>query len=598
MSNTDNQRYVLDHASIEWQQENPYSLQHKDIYWSRGNPVQEKRHVFANQHQLQERGKGASQFTILETGFGFGNNFLITANLWRELGHQGMLNYIAIENSPVNPADLKRHFKFVKLKYADWLLEHYPFPFRTNFVFWLEDNIRLILIFDDVIPALDNLSARVDAWYLDGFSPSSNTDLWNRKLYGRLFSLSKPGATLSSYTVAGHVRQGLNNAGFDTRKSKGFGNKAEMLTGNRPGIWQADTRMRTSVAVIGSGIAGTTCVEALNRRHLEVQLISNDHPNAASNIPHLAIYPQLGLRCETRYQLSLSAFEYVQHENPRFKHKGLDWHSKSPSQRARMSRIADQFPDEYMSSEADSVHFPSAGWLSHETPDGSIHFKGDVKEVKSIDGQWEIYTSEGRLITRVDHVIIAMGIQSPLLIDVPLIPLRGQALSVRLNKPIPQPLTGDLTVIQGDDGICTVGSTFQRNDTDLKTRDTDSRRLLDSLVSLLPDVSPEIIDTHVGIRATTRDRLPLVGRVPDWRALTRYIERNEAGKFVGYQPGLYLSTGFGSHGATYSRLCGEYIANLICNEPLALTCSQQQILAIERFQLRDARTRRSRHRTR
>jgi tRNA 5-methylaminomethyl-2-thiouridine biosynthesis bifunctional protein len=124
VTSKDKQPYLLDYAKIDWQQDNPYSLQHKDIYWSRGNPIQEKRHVFAERHQLDERGKGVSQFTILETGFGFGNNFLITAEAWRDLGHQGILNYVAIENSPVNPDDLKRHFQTLNLRYADWLIEH------------------------------------------------------------------------------------------------------------------------------------------------------------------------------------------------------------------------------------------------------------------------------------------------------------------------------------------------------------------------------------------------------------------------------------------------------------------------------------------
>jgi hypothetical protein len=97
-----------------------------------------------------------------------------------------------------------------------------------------------------------------------------------------------------------------------------------------------------------------------------------------------------------------------------------------------------------------------------------------------------------------------------------------------------------------------------------------------------------------------------VGRVPDWQALTRHNEisnselnksdLNNSQMFSSYQPGLYLSTGYGSHGATHSGLCGEHIANLICDEPLALTRPQQQMLALERFQLRDSRSKRNRNR--
>lgn len=588
------QSYLLDYAEIDWQQGNPYSVQYKDIYWSRGDPIAEKRHVFANSHQLDTRGKGAAQFTILETGFGFGNNFLLTAELWRDLRHQGILNYIAIEKSPVNPADLKRHLQPLSLRYSPWLLEHYPLPFHTSIILWPEDNIRLTLIFDDVISALDNLSAGIDAWYLDGFNPASNTDLWNRKLYGRIYALSRAGATLSSYTVAGHVRQGLNHAGFDTWKSKGFGTKAQMLVGKRPGHWQPKRKSQARVAVLGSGIAGMACVRALQRRDLEVQLISNVHANAASNIPHLACYPQLGLRNETRYQFSLSACQYAQHANSGFNPVELHWRSGNAARQARMRQIADQFPDDYITrdstSDDPSVRFLKAGWIANNVPDESIHHKADVRKFSSTGDHWKIYGKKGRLITQVDHLVVAMGVQSSEFIDLPLIPLRGQALTVRLDKPLAHSLAGDVGVIQGKDGLCTVGSTFQRHDTDLQARDSDSRQLLDSLRTALPDTSPEIINTHVGVRATTRDRLPLVGPMPHWPGEPNNNEINAS-----YEPGLYVSTGYGSHGATCADLCGEYIANLISDEPLVLTRSQQKLLAVERFRFRDARTKRNRN---
>ena len=566
-----NSRYLLDYAKIDWRQQNPYSRQYQDIYWSRDNPIHEKLHVFVNRHQLEARGKQVSHFNIVETGFGFGNNFLLAAKYWREQRHSGILNYIAIENSPVNPADLAKHYKTVRLTYSDWLLEHYPLPLNTSFILWLEDNIRLILVFDDVISALDNLTAKIDAWFLDGFSPSTNPDLWNPLVYGRIFACSKPGATLSTYTVAGHVRKGLTDAGFETSKVSGFGGKAEMLTGRKPGVWTGSSIEKKRVAVIGSGIAGMGCVEALQRRNVEVQLISNEDPNAASSIPQLAVYPQLGVAKEKRYQFSLAANAYTQHRNPLFNKVKLRWYSQQSLLQARMQRIAQQFPDEYLNCpDQTTVYFLQAGWLSNAAFNGEDYRLAEAANIRFIEDQWEVYDVEKNLITRVDYLVIAMGIHSSKLVQAPLTPVRGQALTIRLSTHIPGMVAGDLNLIPATGGFSTLGSTFQRGDTDLRARQSDTESLLNSLQQFLPGTSPEVTTVHVGIRATTRDRLPLVGLVPN-------------------QQRLYLSAGFGSHGATHARLCGEHIANLICDEPTALNRSQQAMLALERFQLRDSR---------
>jgi tRNA 5-methylaminomethyl-2-thiouridine biosynthesis bifunctional protein len=561
--------YLLDYADIDWQQQTPYSRRHQDIYWSRGNPIDEKAHVFIDQHRLAERGRNASQFTIVETGFGFGNNFLLTASRWRNLKHRGILNYIAIENSPVSPSDLSRHYEMVRIEYSDWLLEHYPLPLNTSFVLWLEDNIRLLLIFDNATSALENLSAKVDAWYLDGFSPAKNTDLWNPRVYGRIFSRSKPGATLSTYTVAGQVRQDLGNAGFTTSKISGFGAKAEMLAGCKPGNWEATNVAGPTVAVIGSGVAGMGCTEALKRRNLDVEQISYKDPNAASNIPQFAVYPQLGANKERRYQFSLTASAYTQHRNPLFHWAMLRWHSANSVRQKRMLRIAQQFPDEFIRCpDQKEIHFLQSGWLS--TAAEEDYHRAKVGSIKFCENQWQVSDDGMNLITQVDHLVIAAGIRSSALIDAPLIPVRGQALTVRLDKHLSDMMDGDLIVIPATDRLATVGSTFEHNSIDPDPRSSETSSLLDSLRHLLPGSSPEVLSVYVGIRAATRDRLPLVGLVP------------------GHQR-LYLCTGFGSHGATNSRLCGEFIANLICDEPAALNRAQQAMLAVDRFQLRDSR---------
>ncbi len=606
--------YLLAQAEIEWRQGEPYSNRHQDIYWSRGASenslststsrlstsrlstsrlstsrgaaIDEKLHVFAHQHSLEQRGRVADHFTIVETGFGFGINFLLTANQWLEMGHRGRLHYVAIENNPVKPEDLIRQLESMNLKFSDWLIAHYPLPFRTRFTFWLQDTIRLSLVFEDASSALVNLTGNIDAWFLDGFKPSSNSDLWNSKLYRQMMRLSKPGATLSTYTVSGAVRRELGYAGFKLEKVAGFGNKAEILIGSKPGAWVPSMDAKPRVAIIGAGIAGISCHRALQRRGIEARLIGSAEVPASSAIPALAIYPQLGLRPESRHQFSIAANAYVQHDNPQFTALPVEWRGTGPAL-SRMEKIAEQMPDTFMAAGAGSVTYARAGYTqvsaSKEIEEQHI-WKLNRKQ-----NQWALLNNAGETVTKVDIVIVAAGMQSANLIEVPLSPVRGQALTVSLDRHIPQLLTGAITLIPLGGEKYLLGSTFQRDLLDEHARDADSAMLLGLLADQFPGVGVTVHAAHVGFRATTRDRLPIVGPIPDRGALLDHCLNNRSTAFAQYQPGLYACTGFGSHAATHTSLCAEYLASLICEEPLPLPHTQTRILAAERFQLRDSR---------
>jgi tRNA 5-methylaminomethyl-2-thiouridine biosynthesis bifunctional protein len=98
--------------------------------------------------------------------------------------------------------------------------------------FHLFDNrVVLTLLIGDVNALLPSLHAQVDAWFLDGFSPAKNPDMWCEQLYKTMNDITKKGGTLATFTCAGHVRRGLQENGFQVDKKKGFGKKRSMLTG-------------------------------------------------------------------------------------------------------------------------------------------------------------------------------------------------------------------------------------------------------------------------------------------------------------------------------------------------------------------------------
>jgi len=150
-------------------------------------------------------------------------------------------------------------------------------------------------------------------------------------------------------------------------------------------------------------------------------------------------------------------------------------------------------------------------------------------------------------------------------------------------------VSGPVSVFPADaEGLQTVSGTHQRNSNSNATAAADTAELLARLQQFLPGEA-QPTSAHVGVRAASRDRLPVVGPIPDWTALADWCRQRARDQpaFTAYQPGLYLCTAMGSHGATHGPLCGEHLARLINHEPAAFNPEWQDFLGVERFMIRD-----------
>lgn len=230
-------------ANIIWNDSlHPHSTRFNDHYYSLVDGLEESHHVFITGNSLLQRWQKLEQnqcFCILETGFGSGLNFLATWQLWQQygFGKTNKLHFISIEAFPLSIEELSRSLTNWEHKlpgYKEALIKYYP-PLtegrhdrRIN-----QDNIQLTLLFGDIKQQLPLLTrtfeSQVDAWFLDGFSPAKNPEMWSRDLFQLMASLSRKKASVATYTVAGVVRRGLAEAGFSVHKKPGFGTKRDML---------------------------------------------------------------------------------------------------------------------------------------------------------------------------------------------------------------------------------------------------------------------------------------------------------------------------------------------------------------------------------
>jgi tRNA 5-methylaminomethyl-2-thiouridine biosynthesis bifunctional protein len=220
----------------------PRSKVFDDVYFSQADGLAETLHVFLQGNQLPERWSEQAHFTIAETGFGTGLNFLATARLFRETARPGQrLEFISFEQFPLSATEIAQYLDVWRGDIGielDQLCAGYPDPHPGQHYLVLDDAIALTLYIDDVNLALPRLDTTVDAWFLDGFKPASNPAMWSDVVFQNMPRLSRPGTTFATFTAAGFVKRGLQAAGFRVSKVRGFGHKRDMLTGVFTGVFE------------------------------------------------------------------------------------------------------------------------------------------------------------------------------------------------------------------------------------------------------------------------------------------------------------------------------------------------------------------------
>lgn len=281
----------------------PYSPRYGDVYHSSRGGLAQARHVFLGGNGLPERWRGRRQFVIVETGFGQGLNFLATWQAWRDDPQRcGHLHFVSIEKHPFTRDGLRQlHAGLGALLPLATLLQDawpdmLPGLHRLEFPHAPGGSVTLTLAFGDAEALLPRLAVGADAFYLDGFSPSRNGDMWSEAVFRGLSRLARADATLATYTAAGFVRRGLQAVGFDVRKVPGFGGKRDMTVARFAPAWKtrrhappvAASWPERHAVVIGAGLAGCAVTERLAARGWRVTLVDRHAGPARQTSAHRA----------------------------------------------------------------------------------------------------------------------------------------------------------------------------------------------------------------------------------------------------------------------------------------------------------------------
>ncbi|MDC3141066.1 tRNA (5-methylaminomethyl-2-thiouridine)(34)-methyltransferase MnmD [Alphaproteobacteria bacterium] len=582
-----------------------YSKSYNDIYFDKLNGPKETEHVYLNTNNLPKKFKNKQKFVIAEIGFGTGLNFLLTWKLWKENRKtNGSLTYISFENAPLSKKDIERVYKkFKKLDgYSRFLLKNIPERCKsTHRIFIKADNINLILIYDD-ITSLINFNFKADTWFLDGFSPKKNPLVWTDKLFKQLYNFTNLDGSLSTFSVAGHIRRGLLKAGFKVSKLSGFGNKKEISYAIKKDLISSNQykfsceKKIGPVAIIGSGISGASLAYALRKRNIECFIIDKSYKlaNGASGNKLALQMPKLTMDDSPYGLLSLEAFLYsrkiAKNLNAIPRSDGLVLIPSRDRDIIKFKKLLENnWPLDLLNNNYDKlnflkfinhIHMKSSGivdnskFIQNLIKDVEFISKFDVKKITSKDGLNIIIDKFGNRL-KSKTVIWANGFEmTNLNQNLPINPISGQVTYLKANE-----LSSNLKInfsyghhfSQAFKGYHQIGASFNRN-TNTCFREIDQNTNINSIPEFLrKNIYYNINESghRVSVRASTKDRMPFFD---DLSALTGKKSNN-----------IYILGGMGAWGFVYAPFYAELLVTKIINDQLVINSKLEKLLTIERL---------------
>jgi tRNA U34 5-methylaminomethyl-2-thiouridine-forming methyltransferase MnmC len=217
-------------AKLEWHDTGvPVSKQFDDPYFSLENGLEETRHVFLSGNGLPAR--FTDGFHIAELGFGTGLNLLASWQAWRDYGCSGKLYFTSFELFPMDPDEMAKSLDLFPVDQD--LAGRMVAALHSGETRIETDDLVFNLVIGDARKSVPAWQASADAWFLDGFSPAKNPELWEAGLMNAVFQHTNPNGSAATYTAAGAVRRALADAGFEVERIKGFGRKRHMTIAKR-----------------------------------------------------------------------------------------------------------------------------------------------------------------------------------------------------------------------------------------------------------------------------------------------------------------------------------------------------------------------------
>lgn len=622
----------------------PISDSFDDIYFSNQDGAAETQYVFLRGNRLPQRFQqwpSTTPFVIAETGFGSGLNMLLAAQAFlQQAPLEAHLQLVSFERYPMQKEDIVRALQHWPqlAELCNQLVTHYPPILQGVYRLSLHPRITLDLHFGDVLDMLPAWvavnPAQVHAWFLDGFAPGKNPDMWQPALYNAMAAAASATCTLATFTAVGAVRRGLIEAGFAMHKEKGFGPKREMLTGykvkpQQPPRREFRNKQPRRIAVVGGGIAAASVLRLLSdiapTHNLELHLFCRDRAPAedASGNAQGAVYPLLQADFTPTTQFYTQAFNFARTCYQRWAPDHCHWSgvlqlgfNANVEKRQRDIVTRTNYPSDLVyqvsadqaaslsgvECETGGLFYPSAGWVTPreltrqliQDSHATLHMGKEVTLIAREGQHWRLHglckCAEGNKTDSsweylVDDVIFANGTQLAQFShqSYEIRPVGGQVTQVQSSTTSAQLKTvichkGYFTPAQ--QGSHCVGATYTKlgaSDEALFVRnkeqiaaDNEHNIALNARHTGLQFSSTDVSNARRAVRATTPNHLPLVGAHPHYRAMAE---------------GVWVLGGLGSRGLTCAPWCAQWLIDQMFGQVQAANSRVAKAISSTRHQI-------------
>ena len=578
---------------MEFKNNTPYAPEFDDIYFSPDDGIAETKHVFINGNRIIERFSALMPqqiFTIAETGFGTGLNFLTTAQEFLNHAPQtAELIYYSVEKYPLSTTDIKAALSKWRSHFEipfDALLNKYPMRVGGWHKLEISPRLTLVLIFDEALTAFQNLPHTIDAFYLDGFAPSKNPEMWTDRLFQAMAEKSHSGTTCSSFTAAGSVKRGLSEAGFHIEKTSGFGRKRDMITGHFKSLTESKTYSQKpqSIAIIGAGLSGAMLSHALEKDGHEVTIFEDHKIAHGASGNDIGLYnPRftsernaIGDFYSTAYTTAYRFFQTI--DDIDFNPRGAFHLITDEDKQKRFQNCLTSW--NWHKDHADIVTPQEIKTLTNiEQNHHALWLKqsGSVSPLKLCHGllkHKKIIFENPSSFDEFDSVIYAggaFGKNLPLISSLPIQSIRGQiTYAESSHKDLNDIFCYGGYIAPMGNNKYVIGSTFQPWLTESTSVPQDNDDNIQKAITALPNLKNNltVISDRASFRAASPDRLPIVGTIP-------------------HSQNHYVSSAHGSHGLISAHLSAEILKDRLCNRPASIGTHILSALDPIRFEMRN-----------
>ena len=572
----------VEHHRITSDGESIASKDYEDRYFQ-VNGFEESKEVYIDGNNLEERWESFSGncFTIGELGFGLGLNFLTMMHCWLKKERSFNLDYIGIDKKILEKSNLiMLEEAFPNLKNEIKVLKECDIVGHNGFecISIPDLKIRLILITEDIQKAINDICvSNIDAWFLDGFDPKKNPEMWEEDILKTVFDLSSCDSSFSSFTSVGRIRRALLENGFEVSKVSGFGTKRHRIIGKKF-IENKKSNGIKKIAILGAGLSGSNLAFNLANANIEVDIYDAlaDLNKGSSGGPIASMYPKFSLDNSPRSKFLIASYFFSLNfyiKNLGFENTGLLFYGSDEIKDKWISKILTLGRDDLfellnddevenflgVSKIKKALHVKKGLYLqplelkkkllehrfikiipneefvsfSEEKSKVVVDFKSGLR--KSYDAL-AVCTGKG-LKDFNDNLKVSYGLMA--------------GISNKDLFNIKKPLNHQGYIIPKVDGTNWIGSTYEQSP-DLKKENIEEKIKLNHAIFGRKGMSSEIHDIWEGERVSARSNLPIASKIPETK-------------------NIYCIGGLGSRGLSYAPFLAEIVSSAIQDKQIPLS---------------------------